>query len=166
MGASKINLNIKNIGTDLIIRQSEASDLGEILQLYSQLHPKETFDELSSSIQKTWQEINQDNRLFCFVAVIDGTVASTCVLDIIPNLTRGARSFAVLQNVVTDKNFRGLGVGAQLNQYAIDFAWAKGCYQVLVQTGREEVVGFYEKLGFKKDKIGLLIKPEWGKSES
>jgi ribosomal protein S18 acetylase RimI-like enzyme len=83
------------------------------------------------------------------------------MLDIVPNLTRGVRPFAVLQNVVTHCDYRGQGIGQLLNSHALAFAWEHNCYQVLVQTGRPEVVGFYEKLGFRKDKIGMVAKPEW-----
>ena len=105
-----------------------------------------------------------DERLHVFVAEIDQRVVSTCTLDVIPNLTRGARPFAVLQNVVTHQDFRSQGIGAALNAHALEFAWSLNCYQVLVQTSRPEVIAFYERLGFRPDKTGLVAKPEWCQS--
>ncbi|MCI5065659.1 GNAT family N-acetyltransferase [bacterium] len=147
---------------ELSFREVVSADLPQILELYHHLHESEPVLTENAKIAAIWNQILHDSRLHCFVAVLGTTIVGSCTLDIIPNLTRGARSFGVLQNVVTDQHYRGRGIGRQLNQHALDFAWSQNCYQVLVQTGRPEAITFYEKLGFRRDKIGLAAKPEWG----
>ena len=141
------------------IRHARNSDLASLLELYNHLHPQEEIPEIDLNCSQLWQEILDDKRLHCFVADEDSTIIASCILDIVPNLTRGMRPFAVLQNVVTHETFRGKGIGKGLNQFALDFAWKKNCYQVLVQTGRPEVTSFYEGLGFKQEKTGLVARP-------
>ena len=152
---------IENTKQLVKVREVIVQDLTTILELNHHLHEGEPCLEVTSTIKKVWEQFINDTRLHCFLAEYKGKAVASCVLDIIPNLTRGVRSFGVLQNVVTHKEYRGLGIGSLLNSHALNFAWSKDCYQVLVQTGRPEVVAFYERLGFKRDKIGLVAKPEW-----
>ena len=152
-----VNLAIK-------IQEAKTEDLEALLRLNHELHENETLLEITSKTEKIWGEIIDDRRLHCFMAYLDGEAVGTCMLDIVPNLTRGARPFGVLQNVVTAAKHRGKGIGRKLNQHVLNFAWSKNCYQVLVQTGRPAVTSFYEKLGFRPDKIGLVAKPEWQNS--
>jgi GNAT superfamily N-acetyltransferase len=94
------------------------------------------------------------------VAEDEGQVLATCVLAIIPNLTRGAQPFGLIENVVTASALRGQGIGHTLLQAALAFAWQERCYKVMLLTGRPEAVPFYERVGFQKNiKIGLIAKP-------
>lgn len=145
----------------LKIKEASIKDLDTILQLNHHLHEDEPLLEVDSTTMEVWQKMIDDERLHCFIAEYNREPAATCMLDIVPNLTRGLRPFGVLQNVVTHSDYRGLGIGTRINAHALDFAWKKNCYQVLVQTGRPEVVAFYERLGFRRDKIGLVAKPQW-----
>jgi len=138
-------------------------DLSAILELNHHLHETEPLMQIDKQIESVWSEIINDQRLKCFVAELDNKVIASCILDIVPNLTRGIRPFGVLQNVVTHADYRGKGIGKKLSMFALEFAWSKNCYQVLVQTGRPEVTNFYLSLGFRQDKIGLVAKPEWCK---
>lgn len=148
---------------DMEIREIERGDLKSLLELNNHLHESEAVLEATPAVNALWEQMLKDERLHCFVVEKCGELLATCTLDIVPNLTRGARPFAVLQNVVTHKDYRGQGIGGVLNQYALSFAWERNCYQVLVQTGRPEVVSFYERLGFRQDKQGLVARPEWCK---
>jgi len=50
-----------------------------------------------------------------------GLVAS-CALAIIANLTRGARPYAVIENVVTHESYRRRGLGTAVLHHAVDLA--------------------------------------------
>ena len=151
------NVAIKS--TPVHIREAKHADLSAVLLLNHHLHEGEPLRERDEEISALWQDMLRDPRLFSFVAEFEGEVVGSCVLDIVPNMTRGARPFGVLQNVVTHRDYRGRGVGKQLNEFVLAFAWSRNCYQVLVQTGRPEVVAFYERLGFRQAKIGMVAKP-------
>jgi GNAT superfamily N-acetyltransferase len=84
------------------------------------------------------------------------------VLQVVPNLTRGARPYGLIENVVTRQDKRGQGYGSAVLKAALDLAWEKGCYKVMMLTGRKDakVFGFYEKAGFKAGvKTGFVAVP-------
>jgi GNAT superfamily N-acetyltransferase len=78
-------------------------------------------------------------------------LAATCMLVTAPNLLRGGRGHAFLENVVTHRDFRGQGYGRAVVQAALARAWAEDCYHVLLQSGRADprVHRFYESCGFE-----------------
>ena len=79
----------------------------------------------------------------------DRLIAS-CNLAVIPNLTRGGRSYGVIENVVTQADHRGQGHGQAVIQHALQQAWRAGCYKVVLTTSRQDpaVWAFYERCGF------------------
>lgn len=96
------------------------------------------------------------------VAEADDRLISTCVLVIVPNLTRGARPYGLIENVVTHPSYRGRGIGTRLLQHALDSAWRRNCYKVMLLTGsrREETLRFYELAGFQRNvKTGFVAYP-------
>lgn len=85
-----------------------------------------------------------------------------CVLIIIPNLTRGARPYGFIENVVTHREFRNRGYGTTLLGHVLNYAWQQNCYKVMLLTGRKEpeVFRLYEKAGFiRGQKEGLIAYP-------
>jgi GNAT superfamily N-acetyltransferase len=82
-----------------------------------------------------------------------GELIGSCTLAIVPNLSRGARPYGVIENVVTDAARRRSGVGRAVLQAALDKAWRADCYKVLLATGskRESTLRFYEGAGFTRD---------------
>lgn len=86
------------------------------------------------------------------VADVAGLLVSSCTLAIIPNLTRGARPYGVIENVVTHPGYRRRGLGRGVLQAALNTAWGANCYKVLLATGskRETTLRFYEGAGFSR----------------
>lgn len=85
-----------------------------------------------------------------FVAEEAGTLAGSCNITIIPNLTRGGRPFAVIENVITDIAYRRRGIGRSLIEMAVAYAKESNCYKVQLLSGSERTGAhrFYESLGF------------------
>lgn len=77
-------------------------------------------------------------------------LVSSCTLAIVHNLSRGGRSFGVIENVVTHADYRRLGLGGRVLAHALDVAWQADRYKVLLATGskRETTLRFYEGAGF------------------
>ncbi|MGI4940329.1 MAG: GNAT family N-acetyltransferase [Janthinobacterium lividum] len=67
------------------------------------------------------------------------------------NLTQGARSFGVIENVVAHPGQRRAGLARAILADALEAAWNAGCYKVMLASGRdEETLRFYERCGFKR----------------
>ncbi len=145
------------------IRPIRKSELIQLLGLYRHLH--ETDDPLPASdvLERTWQKIQGDPNHKCFGVFQDGVIVSSCILCIIPNLTRGCRPYGIIENVVTHSAFRRRGFGRKVLQHALDHAWRQGCYKVMLLTGRknEATYRFYESAGFDRNtKQAFIAKPK------
>lgn len=79
---------------------------------------------------------------------------------VIPNLTRGGRPYALIENVVTHADHRQRGHGRALLHAAVAAAWEAGCYKVMLMTGskRPETLRFYADAGFEQSKTGFQIR--------
>jgi GNAT superfamily N-acetyltransferase len=86
------------------------------------------------------------------VADTGGLLVSSCTLAIIPNLSRGARPYGVIENVVTHADYRGAGLGRAILRAALDIAWQADCYKVTLATGskQEATLRFYQGAGFER----------------
>jgi GNAT superfamily N-acetyltransferase len=149
---------------DFVIRSISRSELDDLLELYTH-HLFSTPDyplPPRADVQSIWDNIFDNQMLHYFVVEYEGRVVSTCTLTIIPNLTRGARPYGLIENVVTHKDFRGQGFGKALLRHTLNFAWQKNCYKVMLLSGshRQAAHRLYESVGFSKEgKIGYIAKP-------
>ncbi|MFG6443135.1 GNAT family N-acetyltransferase [Roseateles sp. LKC17W] len=91
----------------------------------------------------------------------EGSLIASCNLMVIPNLTRGGRSYGVIENVVTHADHRGRGHGQVVVRHAVQQAAAADCYKVVLTTGKKDpaVWAFYERCGFDpSDKRAFVIR--------
>lgn len=135
---------------DAIIRHAVHDDLSALLALYPYLNPRDPPPDPASA-GEAWSALLGSRLTTVFVAEIAGMVASSCTLAVIPNLTRGARPYAVIENVVTHPDHRRTGLGRSVLEAALQAAWTAGCYKVMLATGRPETIPFYESAGFERD---------------
>lgn len=94
------------------------------------------------------------------VGVIGDAPVTTCTLVVIPNLTRGAKPYALIENVVTHADHRGAGFGRAVLDAAVERAWDAGCYKVMLMTGSKNpaTLAFYEAAGFEQSKTGFQVR--------
>jgi GNAT superfamily N-acetyltransferase len=148
---------------DTLIRHTEPNELPALLALYEHLHAADEPLPDAATMQRVWDDICRDPKLHCLVAEVDSTLVASCILAVIPNLTRAARPYGLVENVVTHAEHRRRGIGTALLQHVLAVAWELGCYKVMLLTGRkdESVFRFYEKAGFQRDvKTGFIAYPE------
>ncbi|MEH1818888.1 MAG: GNAT family N-acetyltransferase [Nostoc sp.] len=146
----------------ITVRLIRCDELPQLLGLYHHLNPINAPLPANDVLQSIWDAILHDPRLYYIVADVDNQLVATCNLTIVPNLTRGARSYGIIENVVTHPDYRRLGLGTQVLHYALTLAWQKQCYKVMLLSGskREETLHFYEKAGFKRGvKTGFVALP-------
>ena len=78
---------------------------------------------------------------------------------IIPNLTRGVRPYALVENVVTHKDYRNRGYATAVLQKAKQTAEESNCYKMMLLTGAkdEKTLRFYQKSGYNSsDKTAFI----------
>ena len=141
-----------------MIREIEERDLDSILTLYMQLHDN-PFPEKDDRVIAVWNVILNDPNHHIIVAEEDGKIISSCVCVIIPNLTRGQRPYAFIENVITDKEYRNKGFATACLDYAKEIAESENCYKMMLLTGskKETTLRFYEKAGYNKnDKTAFI----------
>ena len=141
-----------------MIREITSEDLNELLGLYLYLHEEE-LPEDNEHLRNTWSQIVNDPNHHIIVNVIDGKIVSSCVCVIIPNLTRGIRPYAFVENVVTHADYRGKGYATECLNYAKQIAIDNNCYKMMLLTGskRESTLKFYENAGYNKnDKTAFI----------
>ena len=141
-----------------MIREVTSEDLNELLELYLFLH-EEGLPEDNEHLRNTWSQIMNDPNHHIIVNVIDGKIISSCVCVIIPNLTRGIRPYAFVENVVTHADYRGKGYATECLNYAKQIAIDNNCYKMMLLTGskRESTLKFYENAGYNKnDKTAFI----------
>ena len=134
------------------IRVEEQADLSHVTNLYGHLNPGDTLPPADVA-RDVWTRIQQYAGLLILLGEIDGRAVTTCSLVIVPNLTRGGRSYAVIENVVTHPDFRKQGLGTAILAEAVRRAREADCYKVVLTTGskRESTLSFYEKAGFSRN---------------
>lgn len=135
-----------------MIREAGYEDLDQILDLYLFLH-EEDIPEKDSHLLELYKRIIDDKDHHLIVNEISGKIISSCVCVIIPNLTRGPRPYAFIENVVTHADFRGKGYATECLDHAKKIAQEAGCYKMMLLTGskRQSTLDFYRKAGYNSD---------------
>lgn len=145
--------------TVLDIRQADQSDLPALIELYQHLAEGDEKPHLELA-HGVFERFRAYSGSIIVIGLADGVLATSCTLVVIPNLTRGGRSYGLIENVVTHRGFRNRGFGKQILQHAADAAWKANCYKVMLMTGskRREVLDFYLAAGFEQSKTGFQMR--------
>ena len=141
-----------------MVREAAKEDLDALLNLYLFLH-EESIPESSKQLENTWKTIMEEENHHIIVNEIEGKILSSCVCVIIPNLTRNIRPYAFIENVVTNKNYRGKGYATECLNYAKEIAIKNNCYKMMLLTGakKESTLEFYKKAGYNsEDKTAFI----------
>jgi len=143
------------------VRRAVTGDADALEELYTQLaedravaRPARGDDasELLASI------LGQKGRCL-LVAVLERAVVGTADMVVAENLTYGGRPWAMVENVVVDKQHRGQGVGTALVREVIRRAIDARCCKVQLMSLKhgKEAHRFYRSLGFQTVAEGLRM---------
>ncbi len=81
------------------------------------------------------------------------------VFMIVPNLSHGGLPWAGVENVFVDNEYRRLGIGKLLMDYAASRAKEAGCYKIQLISDKSRSVAheFYQALGYKATGHGFRL---------
>jgi GNAT superfamily N-acetyltransferase len=141
------------------IRELLVSDLDPLLALYAELHPDDEPLPARARVEAIYSGMLRDPSQIHLGAFSEGTLASACSATVIPSLTRGARPYALIENVVTGARFRRRGLASAVMRRLIDMCWERDCYKVMLMSAlrRTEIHGFYDALGFERSKQAFVM---------
>lgn len=144
-----------------MLREAKSTDFDNITALYRQLQPHDPTITDGSDLA-TFNQILDTEWLHIYLLELNESVIATAYLNVIPNLTRSASPYAVIENVVVTEQERGRGHGKTIMAYTLQQAWQFGCYKAMLMTGsrRESTHAFYRACGFTTaDKTGYTARP-------
>ena len=143
----------------MIIREINENDFDGLMRLYLHLHETEA-PERDERAETVWQGILRDDNYHIIVAEENGQLVSSCTCVIVPNLTRGLRPYALIENVVTHADWRGRGWASACLRRAEEIAARENCYKIMLLTGAkdEKTLSFYEKAGYDRTGKTAFVK--------
>jgi len=148
------------IAMSAVIRLAAYDDLPQLLDLYRHLNEDDPVLD-PDELRDLWEEMLADEWMKIIVAQENNILSASCVLVVVRNLTRGARPYGLIENVVTHADYRRRGLGRMVLTRAIELAREHNCYKVMLLTSSRMpgVQEFYERCGFQKGvKTGFLYR--------
>lgn len=140
------------------IREINENDFDGLSELYTHLHNNKPIvcNEENTNIFK---QILSDKNHHIIVADCDGKIVSSCVCVIVPNLTHNQQPYAIVENVVTHKEYRNQGLASGCLDFAKNIALDNNCYKMMLLTGtkKRSTHKFYQKNGYNRfEKTGYI----------
>ncbi|MGB9980237.1 GNAT family N-acetyltransferase [Methanobacterium sp.] len=143
------------------VRQIKYEELENLLSLYEYLIPDDPKLKIDNTLKEHWNEILSDSSYFYFVIEENEMLVCSCNLTIIKNLTRSARPYGIIENVVTHPDYRNKGHGTAVLKKAVEIAQKNNCYKVVLTTSRKDrnTLKFYENAGFDRgEKTAFIVR--------
>lgn len=140
----------------LVIRRASFDELRQILSLLSQMHDEEPAPLVTPELERTFEEILASQSRALLIAASNSDVLGTLDLIVVPNLTRGGRPWAAVENIVVDAAHRQKGIGAALLDEAVEVARSVDCYklQLVSHSRRDAAHSLYRHSGFDAPVLG------------
>ena len=96
------------------LRKIHREELDQLLELHKHLHENDDPLPDQDTLMSVWNEIQNSNNIYYFGVFLEKKLVSSCVLTLVPNLTRNCRPYGVIENVVTHKDHRHNGYGRSI----------------------------------------------------
>ena len=130
-----------------IIRNLKESDLNNgFLNTLKSLTVVGNIDD--EAAKKRFHEILSDPNYIIKIAEIDGKIVGSTTLFIELKFIHELGMVGHIEDVVTDKNFQGRGIGKKIILSLLDEAKNRGCYKTILDCD-DDVIPFYEKINFQ-----------------
>lgn len=129
------------------IRQLVYTDYNQVIEIWK----KSFSNNFDKDINTTYLS---DPSSVTLVSVDNDTITGVASLHIIKKLTR---TLGLIEDVAVNENYRGKGIGKKLVEKLIEIASEKGCDKTVLNSS-EKNSEFYEKIGFEKNEIQMIIR--------
>jgi len=138
------------------VRELEEEDIDKGL-LKALEHLSDMGGLTSKEARKIFAKIKKSNSSHVLVAVVDGgRIAGVTTLLVEQKFIHRGGLVGHIEDVAVGQDFEGQGVGSALVRAGIGKAKELGCYKVILDC-KPELVGFYERMGFRKHEIAMRI---------
>jgi N-acetylglutamate synthase-like GNAT family acetyltransferase len=145
-----------------LVREAVLSDLPRLLVLMQQLstggaRPEVKVEPVTPRHEAVLAELIASPSCHLLVVEDGGQVLATCALYIVPNLSHGAASWAIVENVVVDESCRSKGYGERLMVEAERIAQDAGAYRLSLMSNmlRGDAHRFYARIGYQPSHQGF-----------
>ena len=129
------------------IRELVYTDYNQVIEIWK----KSFSNNFDKNINTTYLS---DPSSVTLVSVDNDTITGVASLHIIKKLTR---TLGLIEDVAVNENYRGKGIGKKLVEKLIEIASEKGCDKTVLNSS-EKNSEFYEKIGFEKNEIQMIIR--------
>jgi GNAT superfamily N-acetyltransferase len=130
-----------------IIRLAARADAEALQLLYCQLVDDNNVNVTEAQIQM----IAEDARTRLFVCEIDDCVRATVLVSLCADAMYAGQPFAVVENLVVDRDCRGNGIGQSLLREVEQFCLSQNCSKMMLlsSVSRSDAHRFFEHAGFR-----------------
>ena len=134
--------------TDVKIRKLQKKDLhnGFLTSLDSLRKASDIKPEKAKAV---FEKISKNPNQIIYVAIKDSKVIGSACIFIEQKFIHNGGRVGHIEDVVVEKKFQGKGIGQRLVQALLEYAKKHGCYKTILDC-TDDLVPFYENLGFKK----------------
>ena len=129
------------------IRQIRPSDTKQVIDIWTSSFSRNFSNTLNP-------DYPNDPNSTTMVVCEGNTIIGVASIHIIYKLSR---TLGLIEDVAVDKDHRGKGIGKNLVEKLIEIGKQKNCDKIVLNTS-EKNSKFYEKIGFKKNEIQMVIR--------
>ena len=129
------------------IRELQPSDTKQVIDIWTSSFSRNFNNTLNAGY------INDPNST-TMVVCEGSTIIGVASIHIIYKLSR---TLGLIEDVAVDKDHRGKGLGKSLVEKLIEIGKQKNCDKIVLNTS-EKNSKFYEKIGFEKNEIQMVIR--------
>ncbi len=108
-----------------------------------------------SKAKEILDEIKVNNMIFVAVDQTEKIIGSITLI-IEKKFIHNGGKVGHIEDVVTRKDYEGIGIGKSLVKECIDLCKKKDCYKIILNCF-DDNIEFYKKLGFKKYDNGMRL---------
>ena len=129
------------------IRKLENNDINQVIKIWTNSFSR-NFDK---PINPNYLS---DPNSITIVMSEEKIIVGVATLHIIKKLTR---ILGLIEDVAVNKDYRGLGIGKKLVKELIKIGNEKNCDKIVLSSS-EKNSKFYEKIGFQKNELQMVIR--------